>query len=134
MPDNAVNPQLMKATAAFLEELNADAGEEKTMRLVLEIPAEWAKLAAWVYIRRQYQHSRENNEPPPDRPSWGIECPPKRGHKFKAKAELMAALDAWFENTLDSVEMMEHIVLKSLPPRREMTDEERATLDEEIPF
>lgn len=84
----------------------------KTMRLVLDIPAEWATLAAWMYIR---EACRQKNVPGPRQTS--IDIPPLHGHKMKAKLELRYALESWFYETLNLLGHQMHPILAEKPTK-----------------
>lgn len=138
-----VSPQMRAVGQAVAEELMTEADSEETMRLVLEIPAAWAKLAAWRYIRQQYRQKGEH-EPTEAQPTWGIKLPPERAHRTKARHHLHHVLDQWFQEAVTDLWNGEAWELTDLRPdqiAKPLTKEERASLkdklkdlDDEIPF
>jgi len=134
MTHERVDPALAQAVSVFLEEVAAHAADcpPKKMRLVMDIPAEWATMAAWTYIRREYRFNGEHDKPQFPGNS-AISFPPKYAHKAKAKAMFKEVLESWFNEKFDTLFMLEDESLFPFPARKNMKAG-NDNLDDEIPF
>lgn len=134
MTHKQVDPTLAQAVFVFLEEVAAHAADcqPKKMRLVMDIPAEWAAMAAWTYIRREYRLKGEHDEPQ-FLGNSAISFPPDYAHKEKAKAIFKEVLESWFNEKFDALFRLEDESLFPFPSRKNLKAN-NINLDDEIPF
>ena len=114
-------------------EFGENESDDDTMRLVLDVPVEWMRLAAWMHIRGQYRRAGEA-QPTIENPTWSIGRPPEDGHKLKAKRIMHEALRLWFHETLTELWAGEHPILTELPWAGEEDEPAQDSIDDEIPF
>lgn len=116
-------------------DFGANESDADTMRLVLDVPVEWMRLAAWMYIRGQYRQTGEA-QPTLEDPTWSIGRPPTHGHKVKGKRIMHDVLHHWFHETISDLWAGDHPILTELPPAPPEIEPEELPdgLDDEIPF
>ena len=110
-------PEAVKSADKLLEQLGDRPFNGEKFRLVLDIPAEYASLAAWLYYADNYHQDHSERFP------FGevlVTEPPVHAHRHAARYTFRVAISHWFAGQHKSLQQSAHPVLF---PRKPLDDD-----------